>query len=103
MLVRFSSTETESITMFGDIAVRLIKMLGASGDIPGAISAKDIPNAIRQLKTNLQMQEPVVNGGAATNEGDREPPIGLDTRAHPLIDILQRSAAADAPVMWEKA
>jgi len=105
MLVRFSSVETESITMFGDVAVRLIKMLGASGTVPGAISAKDIPAALAQLRQQLQLPNVNASPKKPTKEGeeDRDPPIALATRAAPLIDILQRASAGDAPVMWEKA
>ena len=101
MLVRFSSIKTESITMFGDIAVQLIKMLGASGSIPGAIAAKDIPFALQNLQRQLQSQ----SQPAASSDVDKEkePPIALATRAHPLIDLLKRAATADVPVMWEKA
>jgi hypothetical protein len=107
MLVRFSSIETGSITMFGDVAVQLIEMLGASGAIPGAIGAKDIPAAVQRLRRQLQLHAASNTKRAATNpnerdEEDREPPVELATRAAPLIAILERAAAADTPVMWEK-
>ena len=106
MLVRFSSIKTESIIMFGDVAVQLIKVLGASGVIPGAIRAEDIPAAVRRLRQHLQTHtapnpEPSNAVRDEDNESDREPPVALATRAAPLIDLLERSAAGDAPVMWE--
>jgi hypothetical protein len=107
MLVRFSSIETESITMFGDIAVQLIKMLGASGAIPGAIGAKDIPAAVQRLRKQLQVHAAEQSESSDVEPDhdakDREPPVALMTRAGPLIDILERAGKADAPVMWEKA
>ena len=107
MLIRFSSIQTGSITMFGDVAVQLIKMLGASGAIPGAIGAEDIPEAVKRLREQLQLHAAsnAKRSDASPNardEEDREPPIALTTRAGPLIDILERAAAADASVMWEK-
>jgi len=107
MLVRFSSVATESITVFGDVAAQLIKLLGASAAVPGAIGAEDIPAALNRLRQQLQMQ-PATPVDAANNARDkdeetsREPQIALATRAGPLIDILQRAAAAKVPVMWEK-
>lgn len=98
MLVRFKSTATESITMFGDVASQLIKMLGASGAIPSAIAAAEIPAAAERLRSQLQSHvEP-----AADDADDREPPIALFTRAGPLLDILKRASAANVPVMWEE-
>ncbi|MDZ4729874.1 MAG: DUF1840 domain-containing protein [Xanthomonadales bacterium] len=106
MLVRFSSVETRSVLMFGDIAVSLIKMMGATGKVPGAISAEDIPAALTGLREQLEIAL-VASAGATDpadnkNVQDDEPPISLKMRAGPLIQILQRAAVAGAAVMWEK-
>ena len=108
MLVRFRSTETESITMFGDVALQLIRMLGASGAVPGAIYAENIPAAVQRLRQQLALetQSGSAPSGDTTEDEeqeDREPPIALRARAQPLIEILERAAAANAPVMWEGA
>ena len=42
MLVTFDS-KSGAITMFGDVAKSLLKLMGQSGDVPGAILGKDIP------------------------------------------------------------
>ena len=108
MLIRFSSIKTESITMFGNVALQLIGMLGASGNIPGAIGAEDIPAAVKRLRQQLQMHA-AANVGVSEKASDQddddeddEPPIALATRAGPLIDILERAGAAKVPVMWER-
>ena len=41
MLVRFKSPATETITMFGNDATQLLKLMGATGRIPGGLSAED--------------------------------------------------------------
>ncbi|MGC3982161.1 MAG: DUF1840 domain-containing protein [Steroidobacteraceae bacterium] len=111
MLVRFKSIETDPITMFGDVATQLIKMLGATGNVPGAISAEDVPAALQRLRQQLQntaaqaLSFDQANFDQPSEDKDehekREPPITLATRAAPLIDLLQRAAAGKAPVMWE--
>jgi hypothetical protein len=106
MLVRFSSTKTESITMFGDVAIELIRIMGSSGTVPGAIRAEDIPAAVQRLRKLLQtsMQprpDRSETTGAESDGRDREPPVSLATRAAPLISLLERAAAADVPLMWE--
>jgi hypothetical protein len=104
MLVKFSSIKTESITMFGDSAVALIRMMGATGAVPGALNADDIPAAIKSLRERLQAApEMEVAVDDESQDREREPPINLATRAIPLLDLLQRAAAAKVPVMWEKA
>jgi len=42
MMVTFHSKAWTSITMFGDVAVRLLKMMGHSGTVPSALLARDI-------------------------------------------------------------
>jgi Domain of unknown function (DUF1840) len=106
MLVRFSSTKTGSLTMFGDVAVQLIRLLGASGRIPGAIGPEDIPGAIQRLRQHLQSCTEAHAERPETIEGqvddkDHEPQVALATRAAPLVGLLERAAAAKAPVMWE--
>lgn len=93
--------------MFGDTAVELIRMLGATGNVPGALAAGDIPSALRQLREKLQVHG---NGNSTPSTEDEiddtaqtEPHVSLATRALPLIHLLERAAAAQAPVMWEKA
>jgi hypothetical protein len=111
MLIRFSSVATESIIMFGDTAMLLIKMLGASDALPGAIGADDIPAAVTRLKEQLNKHLDSSPANAAESlhakeDGDKadyEPPIALASRAGPLMQILERAVAAQAPVMWEKA
>jgi hypothetical protein len=106
MLVRFSSTATGSITMFGESAEQLIRMLGATGKVPGAINAADIPAALQRLRQQLQSLAAPAEAAASSadddsDDKDKQPQIGLATRALPLIDLLERAGKADAPVMWE--
>lgn len=106
MLIHFKSTATETVTMFGDVAVRLMQMMGVSGVIPGAIGAADIPAAIGKLRQNLKMMPPMVdepNDNRYGDDKDREPVVALATRAAPLLNILERAATLNVPVMWERA
>lgn len=46
MLVTFSTKVYADITMFGDIALVMLKMMGHSGTVPSAIRAEDVPVAL---------------------------------------------------------
>ena len=50
MVITFKSKAWGDITMMGGDALKLIKLAGHSGTIPGAISADDLPEAIDKLK-----------------------------------------------------
>jgi len=110
MLVTFRSTATDPVLMFGDTATPLLRMMGASGKVPGALKAEDVPGALQKLQSALDQLEtetaatPAMNQdrSAEDEEGKtREPPVQLAVRAVPLVNLLKRAAAAQAEVAWE--
>jgi hypothetical protein len=102
MLVKFDS-KAGGLTMFGDVAVQLLKLMGHSGTVPSAILAADIPAAVERLKRALD-QGATVPVGPADEEDRREgrTPVSLRQRAYPLIELLQRAARNNADVMWDR-
>lgn len=100
MLITFSCKEYENITMFGDIAKRLLKMMGHSATVPGAIVAKDIPEALSRLQEGLA-QEKQNNANLTADENDDEPEISLATRAVPLINMLNTAVKKNCNIMWK--
>jgi hypothetical protein len=98
MLVKFDTKDAGQILMFGDVAVTLLKMMGNSGVVPGAILAADIPPALDRLKKGVaaQAQHP----RARKNDEKEEPDVSLRQRAVPLIQLLERAAAGGYDVMW---
>lgn len=108
MLVTFSSRAHADITMFGDVAVRLLKMMGHSGTVPSAIVAADVPEALARLEAELSRLEPV-----AAAEGDAQAPrdssfkeqeertVSLRHRALPLIQLLEAAKKSESNIMWD--
>lgn len=99
MLVTFKTKAWNDITMFGDVAVELLKMMGHSGTVPSAMQSEDILTALDRLRSALAEQ-------AATDEGeddgnDGEPEVTLPQRALPLIELFEAAAAEETFVMWE--
>ncbi len=99
MLVRFDS-RVGGFTMFGDVAVRLLKMMGHSGTVPSALLARDIPQARARLEAALAAAPPAT--AEAGDEDDKTPKVSLRQRAYPLIELLGRAAQADCDVLWDK-
>ena len=100
MLVRFDS-KAGSITMFGDVAKRLLRLMGQTGALPGAILAADIPAAVARLRQGVSLGEPPAQP-APDSRNDEEPPVNLNQRAFPLIELLERAAKQDADVIWDE-
>ncbi len=103
MLVTFSCEAYENITMFGGVAARLLKMMGHSGTVPGAISAPDVPSALIQLKTTIEREKekPSPSLLEKSNDDDEDQVVSIVHRALPLIALLQAAVNKKCDVMWK--
>jgi hypothetical protein len=107
MIVKFS-TRTGALTMHGDGAVTLLKAMGHSGTVPGAILAADLPAALASLLRTLETQadlpspEPGAPVEADPEREDAPPPVTLRMRAVPLIDMIETAIARGSDLMWER-
>jgi len=107
MIVKFS-TRAGALTMHGDAAVALLRAMGHSGTVPGAILAAELPGALASLRRSLELQAeaaPVVDDlseEAGDEDEDRQPPVTLAMRAVPLIDMIETAIARGSDLMWER-
>ncbi|MBL8538858.1 MAG: DUF1840 domain-containing protein [Betaproteobacteria bacterium] len=107
MLIRFES-KAGRLTMFRNVAVHLLKMMGHSGTVPSAILAADIPAAIERLEQSLKNPPPLPPDPQSTQDAQREagdekePRVSLPQRAYPLLQLLRNAAAQKVDVMWEQ-
>lgn len=102
MLVTFHSPAYADITMFGDVAVKLLKLMGHSGTVPSAIMAEDIPAALERLRKAIAEVEKKESEQQDLNAQGCENRVRLSHRALPLIELLEAAIAADEDVMWDK-
>lgn len=106
MLVTFHSKTSGSFTMFGDVAVTLLKLTGHSGTVPSALLADDVPSALAHLQQGLASAGPGPEIGDSdwrnVEDADTPPPVGLQRRAYPLIQMLSAAARDGCDVMWEE-
>ena len=98
MIVTFTTKTYPDITMFGNVALTLLKMMGHSTKVPGAILAADVPEALGRLKKAIDALDEPPPGDDDDEDG---PVVSLAHRALPLIELLEAAAAADANVMWK--
>lgn len=101
MLVTFTTDVHANITMFEGDALTMLKMMGHSATVPGAILAADVPAALSRLTAAIDAEKissPVEN----ENEDTDEPMVSMTNRGLPLIDLLTAAAKADCNVMWNK-
>lgn len=105
MLVTFRTPVYADITMFGKVAVTLIKLMGHSGTVPGALHADDVPAALERLEQEVgaHPDRPLDPDDAAPSRDEEAVHVSLARRAFPLIELLKAAAAANKHVMWESS
>ncbi len=98
MLVTFTTDAYADITMFGDVALAMLKMMGHSGSVPGAILAADVPAALSRLTAanNAEKAAPPIE-----DKNTDEPVVSLSHRALPLLELLAAAAKDNVNVMWK--
>ena len=98
MLVTFTTDAHADITLFGDVALTMLKMMGHSATVPGAILAADVPAALSRLTAAIGAEKaaPPVEDDKDANE-----PVSMAHRALPLIELLAAAAKAESNVMWK--
>ena len=97
MLVTFTTDAYADITMFGDVAFTMLKMMGHSATVPSAILAADVPETLSRLTA-------AIDSGKASlpvSDNDADDSVSMAHRALPLINLLTAAAKADCDVMWK--
>jgi hypothetical protein len=111
MLVTFNSSTSGQILMFADAARRLFNIVGKEGTARGVFTAEQLPGAIEKLKNAVaaekasaaQNVKPQDAGDPGDEEKAKNAGIGLAQRAHPLIELMERTHQEEGFVMWEAA
>ncbi|SFK37873.1 DUF1840 domain-containing protein [Methylophaga sulfidovorans] len=100
MIVTFKTKPYADITMFGDVAIHLLKLMGHSGTVPSAIVAEDVPAYLQRLEQAVNDAK-AKEGQGDDSDDEESSQISVPTRALPLIELLKAAANAKADVMWE--
>lgn len=100
MLVTFSCKSYADITMFGDVAVQLLTLMGRKTTIPSALLAEDIPAALALLQAAVDKEKQLPEPEELDEDNDEPLPVSLSQRALPLIDMLKAAAQDNSDIMW---
>lgn len=88
--------------MFEDVALTLLKMMGHSGTVPGALLAADVPSALAHLQQALDAASLQAPQSAGAHADDPDTPVALRVRAYPLIQLLSEAVGQECDVMWNE-
>jgi len=104
MLITFKTPAYADITMFGDVAKALIKLMGHSGSIPGAILAEDVPAALAKLRAAVEHNpDAPLNPHRDDDDTPSGESVSLSKRALPLLELLEAAVRDEKNVMWDQA
>jgi len=98
MLVTFTTKAYADITMFGDVALTMLRKMGHSATVPGAILAADVPEALSRLTAAIDAEK---SSPLLADKNADEPVVSMAHRALPLINLLTAAAKAESNVMWK--
>lgn len=101
MRVTFRTDAHAAITMYGDVAKLMLKKMGHSGTIPGAILAEDIPAALSRLISTIDQDKEATTETKKDAWDDQS--VSLKSRSTPLIELLKAAAENECSVSWEEA
>lgn len=103
MLITFKTRAYTDITMFEEVALKLIKLMGRRETVPSAIEPGDIPQALKMLRSGIAADDAAVKEDEAEgNDDETEELVSAHNRALPLIELLQAAHEKNVPVMWEE-
>jgi len=108
MLVIFQSQAAGDVIMFGDVAYRLMEIMGKQASPKGIVSVEQLSGAITRLKAAIAKDKAAHAGLGeddlpqleAAPDGGKRAYVSLTQRAVPLIELLERSLKNQAPVVW---
>ncbi len=108
MIVTFQSPAAGDVIMFGDVAQRMMKLMGKEPEPKGIVTVEQLPDAIAQLKAAIDADK-AERAGKLDEElpqfemgegGIKRPYIALTQRAAPLLELLEWSLKKEKPVVW---
>lgn len=99
MLITFKTKSYANITMFGEVAQKMLELMDYGVGVPGGIVAEDVSHAFDNLQQGLAQIPEIIEAAGQTE--DDQPSVSLHTRAVPLLALLQSALDNENQVRWE--
>ncbi len=99
MILTFHTPSRANIIYDQKIGIALLKFMGRTGNVPGAVDAEHVPDALARLRENLDMHDDSEEEREQHESDDDY--VAMRIRAFPLIEFLEAAVAEDDYVSWE--
>lgn len=103
-MIRFSTAAASAVTMLDSSARDLLRMAGRlNTGTRGGIAADELAMVLQTLRSAIAAAQPATDAGAEPDNTDAaHEAVSLNQRAYPLLDLLERAAKKNTPVLWEQ-
>lgn len=108
MIITFQSQAAGDVIMFGDVAHRMLEVMGKEVADKGIITVEQLPDAIARLRSAIA-EDKAQRAGKSEDElpqleraagGGSRPFVSLAQRAVPLVELLELALKKHKPVVW---
>ena len=106
MIVKFKSRATADLIMTGEVAERVLKVLGKEAGQPGIVTVAQLPAAKAALQAAAAEEQAALTAqdpGRDDDGADERRPgqgITLQQRIVPLLNMMDRCLAEQVDIVW---
>ena len=108
MITVFRSKAAGDVIMFGDVAEKMLRLMGKDVVPKGIVTVEQLPDAIAGLQAAVAAEKEQLKDVAAEDlpqfevapDGTKRPWVSLTQRATPLIELLTWAQKKKLPVTW---
>ena len=108
MIITFQSPASGDVIMFGDVAKRMMQLMGKEPSDKGIVTVEQLPDAIARIKAAIEEDRRDRSGRnpedlpqtEKAEGGSSRPYVSLSQRALPLLELLEWSLKKQKPVVW---
>jgi hypothetical protein len=108
MIVTFQSQAAGDVIMFGDVAYKMMEVMGKEPAAKGIVTVEQLPDALARLKAAVARDKESRAGlveddlpqTEETPDGSKRAYVSLTQRAVPLIELLEWSLKKQVPAVW---
>jgi hypothetical protein len=97
VIYKFKSSATGDVIMLQPQGDQLLRLLGREPAAKGIIESAAMPAALQLLQDAIARADQPADDA---DEAGQPPAVGLRQRLWPMVEMLRRAHAADAPVVW---
>lgn len=108
MIIIFQSKASGDVIMFGDVAHKMMEIMGKEASDKGIITVPELPAALASLKAAIaadlearkHVKEEDLLQFELAADGTRRPYVSLSQRGTPLAELLEWALKKKEPVVW---